>query len=132
MMNEQFGGYALLERIGVGGMAEVFLARRTGVAGFERDIAIKRIRPHLSEHRDFINMFLGEAKLAAQLTHSNIVQIYDLGRIQDSYFIAMEYVAGRDMSALMPKTTERNIPFPFEYALKLRARSVKASTTHIH
>ena len=64
MMNEQFGGYALLERIGVGGMAEVFLARRTGVAGFERDIAIKRIRPHLSEHRDFINMFLGEAKLA--------------------------------------------------------------------
>ena len=122
MMNEQFGGYALLERIGVGGMAEVFLARRTGVAGFERDIAIKRIRPHLSEHRDFINMFLGEAKLAAQLTHSNIVQIYDLGRIQDSYFIAMEYVAGRDMSALMPKTTERNIPFPFEYALKIASQ----------
>ena len=90
-LNEKFGDYTLLEQVGIGGMAEVYLARRTGMAGFEKDIVIKRIRPHLTEQRAFVNMFLGEAKLAAQLIHPNIVHIYDLGRIEDSYFIAMEY-----------------------------------------
>jgi len=118
-VQETFGGYTLLERIGVGGMAEVFLARRSGVAGFEKDIVIKRIRPHLTEHESFVNMFLGEAKLAAQLSHPNIVQIYDLGRIQDSYFIAMEYIAGRDMSALIPRAKKMSFPFPAEYAMRI-------------
>ncbi|MEN8260479.1 MAG: hypothetical protein ABFS02_07820, partial [Pseudomonadota bacterium] len=65
-MAERYGGYTLLEQIGVGGMAEVFLARRSGVEGFEKEIVIKRIRPHLSAIPSFVNMFLGEAKLAAQ------------------------------------------------------------------
>jgi eukaryotic-like serine/threonine-protein kinase len=118
-MAETFGSYTLLEQIGIGGMAEVFLARHTGVEGFEKEIVIKRIRPHLSAIPSFVNMFLGEAKLAAQLAHPNIVQIYDLGKIADSYFIAMEYVAGRDMSAIIPKAKASNIPFPVEYALKI-------------
>ena len=92
-MEEYFGDYRLIERIGIGGMAEVFLARRSGVAGFEKEIVIKRIRPHLNEQKSFVNMFLGEAKLATQLTHPNIVQIYDLGRIDNSYFIAIRAVA---------------------------------------
>jgi eukaryotic-like serine/threonine-protein kinase len=118
-LNENFGDYMLLEQVGIGGMAEVYLARRTGMAGFEKDIVIKRIRPHLTEQRAFVNMFLGEAKLAAQLIHPNIVHIYDLGRIEDSYFIAMEYVAGQDMSAIIPKIKERGIHLPVEYALKI-------------
>src|SRR5687768_5967277 len=100
MVEEQFGSYTLVERIGVGGMAEVFLARHNGVEGFEKELVIKRIRPHLSGNPSFVGMFLGEAKLAAQLAHPNIVQIFDLGQIEESYFIAMEYVAGRDMSAM--------------------------------
>src|SRR5271157_1685103 len=111
-MAEQFGSYTLLEKIGVGGMAEVFLARHTGVEGFEKDVVIKRIRPHLSETESFVNMFLAEAKLAAQLVHPNIVQIYDLGKIDESYFIAMEYVPGRDMSVVVTKAKAANIPFP--------------------
>ncbi len=125
-MSEHFGGYTLLEQIGVGGMAEVFLARRSGLEGFEKEIVIKRIRPHLSEVPSFVNMFLGEAKLAAQLNHPNIVQIYDLGKIKDSYFIAMEYVSGRDMSAVIPKAKSTGIPFPVEYALKIASNVCEA------
>jgi eukaryotic-like serine/threonine-protein kinase len=125
-MTERFGGYTLLEQIGVGGMAEVFLARHSGVEGFEKEIVIKRIRPHLSAIPSFVNMFLGEAKLAAQLNHPNIVQIYDLGKIKDSYFIAMEYIAGRDMSAVIPKSKLTGIPFPVEYALKIASNVCEA------
>ena len=125
-MAEHFGGYTLLEQIGVGGMAEVFLARHSGVEGFEKEIVIKRIRPHLSAIPSFVNMFLGEAKLAAQLNHPNIVQIYDLGKIKDSYFIAMEYVPGRDMSAVIPKSKLTGIPFPVEYALKIASNVCEA------
>jgi serine/threonine-protein kinase len=116
-----FGKYTLLERIAVGGMAEVFLAMQAGVEGFEKWLAIKRIRPHLSNEEAFIKMFLNEAKLAAQLQHPNIVQIYDLGHVQDSYFIAMEYISGRDMSRVIPKAEKMGIPFPLEYALAIAA-----------
>lgn len=125
-MAEQFGSYTLLKQIGVGGMAEVFLARHSGVEGFEKDIVIKRIRSNLSAQPSFVNMFLGEAKLAAQLSHPNIVQIYDLGKIKDSYFIAMEYIDGRDMSAVVPKAQDKGIPFPVEYALKIASNVCEA------
>ncbi len=115
----RFGKYVLLNRIAVGGMAEIFLARQEGLEGFEKTICIKRIRPHLSSQPNFVRMFLNEAKLAAQLNHPNIVQIYDLGRINDSYFIAMEYISGRDMSRIIPKAEKADIPFPMIYALKI-------------
>jgi serine/threonine-protein kinase len=115
----RFGKYTLLNRIAVGGMAEIFLARQEGLEGFEKTICIKRIRPHLSSQPNFVRMFLNEAKLAAQLNHPNIVQIYDLGRISDSYFIAMEYISGRDMSRIIPKAEKAGIPFPMIYALRI-------------
>jgi serine/threonine protein kinase len=115
----RFGKYTLINRIAVGGMAEIFLARQEGVEGFEKTICIKRIRPHLSSQVSFVRMFLNEAKLAAQLNHPNIVQIYDLGRIGESYFIAMEYISGRDMSRVIPKAEKQSIPFPLVYALKI-------------
>jgi serine/threonine-protein kinase len=115
----RFGKYTLINRIAVGGMAEIFLARQEGLEGFEKTICIKRIRPHLSSQVSFVRMFLNEAKLAAQLNHPNIVQIYDLGRIGESYFIAMEYIHGRDMSRCIPKAEKIGIQFPLVYALKV-------------
>jgi len=121
----RFGKYVLLNRVAVGGMAEIFLARQEGLEGFEKTICIKRIRPHLSNQPNFVRMFLNEAKLAAQLTHPNIVQIYDLGRINESYFIAMEYVSGRDMSRILPKAEKQGIPFPMIYALKIASNALE-------
>jgi eukaryotic-like serine/threonine-protein kinase len=95
-----FGKYVLLERISVGGMAEVFKAKSFGVEGFEKILAIKRILPSLAEDSDFIEMFIDEAKICGQLNHANICQIFELGRVQDSHFIAMEFVWGKDLLQL--------------------------------
>ncbi len=127
----RFGKYTLVDRIAVGGMAEIFLARQAGLEGFEKTIVIKRIRPHLSKQTNFVRMFLNEAKLAAQLNHPNIVQIYDLGKINESYFIAMEYIFGRDMRRIIPKADQMGIPFPMVYALKI-ASSVCEGLYYAH
>ncbi|MBE2253440.1 MAG: serine/threonine protein kinase [Myxococcus sp.] len=129
--NIRFGKYTLIDRIAVGGMAEIFLARQAGIENFEKTIVIKRIRPHLSKQPNFVKMFLNEAKLAAQLNHPNIVQIYDLGKISESYFIAMEYVFGRDMRRIIPKADSLGIPFPMVYALKI-ASSVCEGLYYAH
>ena len=80
-------------------MAEVFKAKAFGVEGFERLVAVKRILPNIAEDKEFITMFIDEAKIAVQLKHANIAQIFDLGEVDDSYFIALEYVHGRDLRA---------------------------------
>ena len=129
--SHRFGKYTLVDRIAVGGMAEIFLARQAGLEGFEKTIVIKRIRPHLSNQKSFVKMFLNEAKLAAQLNHPNIVQIYDLGKISDTYFIAMEYIFGRDMRRIIPKADSMGIPFPMVYALKI-ASSVCEGLFYAH
>ena len=84
-----FGKYQLLERISVGGMAEVFKARAPGIGGFEKILAIKRILPSIAEDSEFIQMFIDEAKIAGQLNHPNIAQIYELGCEADAHFIGM-------------------------------------------
>ena len=96
-----FGKYLLVDRIAVGGMAEVYTAKSFGVEGFEKILAIKRILPTMAEDEDFIQMFIDEAKIAGQLTHANIVPIYELGKIGDSHYIAMEYVWGKDLLQIM-------------------------------
>ncbi len=124
-----FGKYLLLDRIAVGGMAEIFLARQAD--GPDKKLVIKRIRPHLSRQTAFVKMFLNEAKLAAQLNHRNVVQIYDLGKIGESYFIAMEHIFGRDMRRIITKADGMGIPFPMIYALKI-ASSVCEGLYHAH
>jgi len=109
---EEFGNYYLLEKIAVGGMAELFKARQRGVHNFEKIVAIKRILPHLSDNDEFVRMFIDEAKLAAQLTHPNIVQIFDLGKASGFYYIAMEYVDGKDLRSLLRKVREYRTPVP--------------------
>jgi serine/threonine protein kinase/predicted TPR repeat methyltransferase len=104
---EPYGSYYLTKKIATGGMAELFRARRkVGLEGFEKILAIKRILPHLSNNRDFVAMFADEAKIAAQLTHQNIVQIFDFGRLDETYFIAMEFVLGSNLRGIMEKTAQ--------------------------
>jgi serine/threonine protein kinase len=122
----RFGKYVLLDRLAVGGMAEIFLARQEGMEGFEKTVVIKRIRPHLSKQKSFVDMFLDEARLAAQLSHPNIVQIHELGQVGDSYFIAMEYVFGRDMARIIPKAERMGIAFPHVYALQIASEICEA------
>ncbi|UJR81227.1 serine/threonine-protein kinase [Sandaracinus amylolyticus] len=111
--------YVLLERIGVGGMAEVFRASVRGAEGFERPIAIKRILPELSQDTDFVRMFVDEAKIAVQLQHPNIVQIFDLGREGREYFIAMELVHGKDLRAIQVRARQAGARLPLAVSLHI-------------
>ena len=99
----KIGPYLLRERIGLGGMAEVFLADYVREDGFRKTVAVKRVLSHLAQNKNFIDMFIREARLAALLQHPNIVPILDFGKIDDSYFIAMEYVGGQNLAQLMGK-----------------------------
>jgi len=108
----KYGPYLLLERVSVGGMAEVFKAKEYGVEGFERTVAVKRILPHVAEDDEFIAMFKDEAKIAVQLSHGNVAQIYNLGNEHDSFYIALEYIAGRDLRAIFQKGQQAGRPMP--------------------
>jgi serine/threonine-protein kinase len=98
---EHYGRYRLIERIGRGGMAEVFRASVDGLEGFRDNFVIKRIRPEKSDSAEFVEMFCNEARICALLHHPNIVEVYDFGQIGGAYFMAMEYLRGRDLSAVM-------------------------------
>ncbi len=110
----RLGRYVLDRKIATGGMAEIWLAHQAGPAGFAKEIVIKRILPHLADDTKFVEMFLDEARLAAALQHPNIAQIYDLGELDGSYFIAMEYVDGCDLEAVIQRSTDigRFVPPP--------------------
>jgi len=117
-----FGKYLLIAKVGTGGMAELFMAKQTGLKGFEKVMAIKRILPHLTEDPEFISMFVNEAKLAALLSHQNIVQIFDLGHIENSYFIAMEYVMGKDLRTILHRAKTLNQPMSVGHALLIMSK----------
>jgi tRNA A-37 threonylcarbamoyl transferase component Bud32 len=123
---EEFGRYTLVEKLGTGGMAEVYLARQRGVAGFEKVVVLKRILPHLADDNSFIEMFLQEARLAARIRHPNVVQIYDVGQPQRSCYIAMEYVQGWDLSRLLHYATGLRRPFPLPLAARICAEIAAA------
>lgn len=113
---DRIGPYQVVERISAGGMAEVYRAKQTGADNFERPVAIKRILPHIARDPNFIAMFQAEAKLAVQLQHGNICQIYQLGRHEDSFYIALEYVDGRDVGAILDLHQKQNRPIPLPQA----------------
>jgi len=119
---DKFGPYSLLERVAVGGMAEVFRAKRSGVEGFEKVVAVKRILAHLLDNQEFVDMFINEAKMVAGLTHPNIVQIFDLGKIEGAYFIAMEYVHGRDLRTILKRGREQSLRMPLDLAISVIGR----------
>ncbi len=111
-----FGKYYLLERINVGGMAEVFRAKQFGVEGFERLVAVKRILPNIAEDKEFIEMFVDEAKISVQLNHANIAQVFDLGHEEGSYYIALEHIHGRDLRAIFDRNRNQGTPMPVPQA----------------
>lgn len=122
---EAFGKYQLLEKIATGGMAEVWRARAQGMAGFEKILVIKKILPKLISDREFIELFIDEARIAVHLLHVNIVQVFDLGEVDSQYFMAMEYVHGLDLSRIISRA--RSIgPFPIPLALFIVAEVLKA------
>jgi eukaryotic-like serine/threonine-protein kinase len=122
----RFGRYELLARLAQGGMAEVFLARTGGASGFQKELVIKRILPEFTGDSQFVRMFVDEARLAAQLHHPNIVQVFDFDAIEGTYFIAMEYVEGCDLRTIMEETAARGESFELAEALYLTAEVAKA------
>lgn len=121
----QFGKYLLLDQIGVGGMAEIWRARQFGAAGFQKTLVIKKILRHLADNDEFVHMFIDEAKIAVSLQHANVVQIYDLGSVQKEYFIAMEYVFGKDLLNLLIRCTHLRIRVPHKLAVFIIAETLK-------
>jgi serine/threonine protein kinase/cytochrome c-type biogenesis protein CcmH/NrfG len=119
---QRFGKYELLQKIAVGGMAELYCARVTRDHGFEKRVAIKKILPHLSDEGNLVKAFIDEAKLAALLQHENIIQIYDFGSIDGEYFIAMEYLFGKDLRRLIRKLKRNNSPLDLESTLYIISR----------
>ena len=125
--------YDVLDRIAVGGMAEVFLAKAYGAHGFEKTIAIKRILPELARDPEFAARFIAEAKVAVKLSHANVVQVFDFGRYGESLFIAMEFVDGLDLAQLLRKFKDekRQLPLPaaFHIAIEIMMWNAAGSGT---
>ncbi|HEY3358491.1 MAG TPA: serine/threonine-protein kinase, partial [Polyangia bacterium] len=112
-----FGKYRLTERLAYGGMAEVFLARAMGAAGFEKSVVIKRLHPHFSSDTEFVSMLIDEAHLVSQLAHTNICQVLDLGEVDGNYYIALEYIDGRDLFTIMRALRRAGRHLPIEAAV---------------
>jgi serine/threonine protein kinase len=119
---KQLGKYQLQQKIAVGGMAELYLAKVTRDHGFEKQVAIKKILPHLSDEGNLVKAFIDEAKLAALLQHENIIQLYDFGSIDGEYFIAMEYLFGKDLRKLVNKVKKAGSPVDLENTLYIVSR----------
>src|SRR4051812_33086321 len=109
-------------------MAEVFLAKAEGPGGFSKKCVVKRILPHFNDDPRFIEMFLGEARLAAELNHPNLVQIFDFGQADGQYFLAMEYIDGANLRVLNQAT--RRMQGPMDFALAARLISMAAEGLH--
>jgi serine/threonine protein kinase len=120
-----FGRYALFDFIGKGGMAEIYLARHKTELGPSRRCVIKQILPELAKDPAFSDMLVHEAKLAARLSHANVVQVLDLGREGERLFIAMEYVEGFDLNDLLRRCSRAKVPLPFELGVHVVCEALK-------
>ncbi len=131
--------YSIVGKLAQGGMAEVYLARQVGPAGYQKLVVIKRVRPHLANDDDFVGMFVNEARLAAMINHPNVVQIFDLGdepRPQtqgggQDWFLAMEYLDGRDMLQVGRACRAHNKAVPFDVTARIIADAC-AGLDHAH
>jgi serine/threonine-protein kinase len=114
-----YGQYVLVRKLAEGGMAEIFLAKLLGADGFERNVVIKRMLSNLSSIPDFVEMFRDEARLAARLSHPNIIQIHELGFIEGCYYICMEYLAGEDFSSTLRQAGKKRQYTPIPITLRV-------------
>jgi eukaryotic-like serine/threonine-protein kinase len=120
---ESFGKYTLIERVAVGGMAEIYKAKTTGMSGFERVVAIKRLHHHLSQDAELAQMLVDEAKIAVLLNHPNVGQVFDLGQVNGLYFMVMEYIDGPDLHRVLRKMREQQLYCPIPLALHIIAEA---------
>jgi eukaryotic-like serine/threonine-protein kinase len=120
-----FGRYALMEKIGSGGMAEIYRGKTFGAAGFEKQFAVKLILPNLVDDDEFVEMFINEAKITVSLYHANIVQVFDLGEHNGQYFIAMEYVHGKDLLDVLARCAHRDLKIPLDILLFVMMEALK-------
>jgi serine/threonine-protein kinase len=121
----QLGKYQLIRKLAVGGMAEVYLAKAAGPGGFEKTLVLKRILPHLVEDASFVEMFLEEARLAAGLNHPHIVQIFDFGESEGSYFLAMEYIDGPNLRRWERQAASKGVKLPPAICAKVVAAAAE-------
>lgn len=122
---KQFGRFYLLEKLAMGGMAEIYKAKTYGAEGFEKLLAIKRILPHCSADKEFIHMLIDEAKLSVLLSHANIVQVYDLGKVGEDYFISMEFINGVNLREILYRCRELARPVPEDLAVYMASEICK-------
>ena len=125
------GAYTLLAKLATGGMAEIWLARQVGLRGFERLVVVKRIIESLSQDEAFVEMFLDEARIVVQLTHPNIVQVFDLGEHAGAYYIAMEYLAGENLVSVARTAAKSGAPLDPKVSVKI-AISALEGLSHAH
>ncbi len=116
---DRFGRYRIIKPLAQGGMAEVYLARQEGAGGFTKTVVIKRILPQLASNEALVTMFLDEARIAANLTHPNVVQIFDFGELDGSYYLAMEFLAGEDLNTIRAAARKREKFVPAAVAVKV-------------
>lgn len=114
-----FGKYRLIRKIAVGGMAEVYLALSFGEFGFQRQEVIKALLPNLAKSSEFVDMFVREATLAAEFRHPNLVQVYNLGKVGELYYLAMEFVDGVDLMRLVRRCRQVRRPIPLDFVLNV-------------
>jgi serine/threonine-protein kinase len=119
----RFGRYTLIRKIAHGGMATLYLARLDGPQGFEKFFALKKIHPHLAEEREFVEMFLDEARFASLIQHPNVVQIFELGEERGDYFFAMEYLEGESLAMVGKELDRRELPPPWPILAHIVART---------
>ncbi|OGQ05250.1 MAG: hypothetical protein A2979_09365 [Deltaproteobacteria bacterium RIFCSPLOWO2_01_FULL_45_74] len=122
---KQFGKYVLIEKLAVGGMAEIYKAKTYGAEGFEKLLAIKRILPHAAADKEFIDMLIDEAKLSVLLSHANVVQVYDLGKLGDDYFISMEFIHGVNLRDILYRLREKNKKLPIDLSVYVASEICK-------
>src|SRR5687767_11295733 len=120
---KRFGKYDLLAHLATGGMAEIWLARISGAAGFEKLVVIKRLLDPLAANKEYVEMFLDEARLNARLQHANVVTVLELGQVEGKYFMAMEYVPGLAVSAVGKRATQRLGTVPQEVSCGVVAQA---------
>ncbi|MGE0633812.1 MAG: serine/threonine protein kinase, partial [Pseudobdellovibrionaceae bacterium] len=128
---EKFGKYVLLEKVATGGMAEVYLGKSTGASGVSKFFAIKRILPQFSDNPEFVDMFKEEAKIAVNLSHSNVVSIFDFGIERGQFFLVMEYVEGQNLRQVLNFIKKQNVVLNTEQIVYV-IKEVAAGLDHAH
>src|SRR5690348_4699381 len=126
-----FGRYLLLRRLSRGGMGEIFLAKLGEILGFEKLVIIKKVLPNLAADGEFIKRFIDEAQVAIKLNHANIAPVFEVGRVDGEYFLAIAYIEGRDLRRTIARLRERGQPLPPDLALYV-ARELAAGLAYAH